>query len=379
VRPHLAIVCFSVLLTLNLTAAPNRSTDDIPLRNWPVAFDTYVKAAPSASGRFQAMTNDVASGPATFVAVTPCRLVDTRNANGPYGGPIFAAGETRSYSIPAASVAANCSVPIGAAYSLNFTIVNYSGRGNLKAYPTGTTPPTVSTLNYGAGLPIANAAIVPADGNGSIDVAIAMTATPGPTNVVIDINGYFANGVGAPQFFTTTPNGPLVIPPGVTRLLIEAWGGGGSGSGFKGGITNFGGDGGGGGGYARALVPVTAGDSLDIVIGVGGSGVSSGAGMSGTDTIIYRGLNALLDAGGGVGAATNTPGAGGIVTAPPGTTLLQHSSGQAGSGGSVAHYGGPGGFSGFGGTPGMGGAGGDYSFNNSGGGQAGLMIITFLP
>jgi hypothetical protein len=185
-------------LPLLLVSSIAVADDLIPLINWTVPPWSSSSTAPATSApgeqrHFVATTNaDISSAGAAFVAVTPCRLIDTRNPSGPYGGPMFAAGETRSYIIPSGATAANCgSIPAAAAYSLNFTIANYSGRGNLKAYPTGTTPPGVSILNYGAGLPLGNAAIVPADPSGSINVAISMTATPGPTNVIIDINGYF--------------------------------------------------------------------------------------------------------------------------------------------------------------------------------------------
>ena len=37
----------------------------------------------------------------TFYPITPCRILDTRNPQGPFGGPVLAAGATRSLSIPA--------------------------------------------------------------------------------------------------------------------------------------------------------------------------------------------------------------------------------------------------------------------------------------
>jgi len=191
-------------MALNLAAAENPRVDSIPLRNWAVAFDRVITSA-TPTGRFQPVANAVSPAGTTFIPVTPCRLVDTRNAVGPFGGPIYAAGDTRSYSIPAASTAAGCSVPVASAYSLNFTIANYTGRAALKAYPTGTTPPAVSILNYGSGLPLGNAAIVPATGTpaGSIDVNVSVTAIPGPTNVIIDINGYFTDQTATSS---NTPN-----------------------------------------------------------------------------------------------------------------------------------------------------------------------------
>ena len=55
-----------------------------------------------------------------FVPVTPCRIADTRNPNGSFGGPSLASGGTRSFPIPSSS----CGIPSSAAaYSLNVTVV----------------------------------------------------------------------------------------------------------------------------------------------------------------------------------------------------------------------------------------------------------------
>jgi len=69
-------------------------------------------------------------------------------------------------------------------------------------WPTGQTIPTVSTLNSYAGQTLANAAIVPAGTNGAISV-FATNAT----DVIIDINGYFAPPTGseALAFYPVTP------------------------------------------------------------------------------------------------------------------------------------------------------------------------------
>ncbi len=118
-----------------------------------------------------------------FYTVTPCRVVDTRNPNGPLGGPIMGAGTTRAFPVPSA-----CSLPANAsAYSLNMTVVPQGPLGFLTTWPTGLNQPVVSTLNAPKGIVVANAAIVPAGTSGSINVFVT-----NPTHVVIDTNGYFA-------------------------------------------------------------------------------------------------------------------------------------------------------------------------------------------
>src|SRR5262249_47417509 len=55
-----------------------------------------------------------------FFPVSPCRVLDTRNANGSLGGPILSAGQSRTWPVPSSA----CGLPASAAaYSLNATVV----------------------------------------------------------------------------------------------------------------------------------------------------------------------------------------------------------------------------------------------------------------
>lgn len=133
-----------------------------------------------------------------FYPVTPCRIADTRLAPGAFGGPFLDAGSTRSFPIPSST----CSIPVSAAaYSVNITAVPAGPLPYLTTWPAGQIQPFVSTLNALAGTIVANAAIVPAGTNGAIDVFVA-----GKSDVVIDINGYFAPPTGlGQQFYPLTP------------------------------------------------------------------------------------------------------------------------------------------------------------------------------
>ncbi len=124
------------------------------------------------------------AGALSFYPVTPCRVADTRGAAGPFGGPEMAAGETRSFAIPASG----CNIPAtAAAYSMNVTVVPDARLSYLSAWPAGSGAPVVSTLNSWDGSVVANAAIVPAGASGAISVYVT-----DPTHVILDINGYFA-------------------------------------------------------------------------------------------------------------------------------------------------------------------------------------------
>ncbi len=137
-----------------------------------------------------------------FYPLTPCRIADTRGPNAPLGGPYLVGGQSRTLPI----LSSTCQIPSSAAaYSLNFTAVPWGPLGWLSAWPTGQTWPGVSTLNALTGTYTANAAIVPAGSNGAINV---MSVPGDDTDVVIDINGYFAPAASAPgglSLYTLTP------------------------------------------------------------------------------------------------------------------------------------------------------------------------------
>jgi hypothetical protein len=113
-------------------------------------------------------------------------VADTRGYGftGAFGPPTMSGNATRNFPIPSSS----CGIPSTAqAYSLNMTVVPPGPLTALTTYPTGQSQPTVSTLNSFDGRVVANAAIVPAGTNGSITVYVT-----NPTDLIIDINGYFA-------------------------------------------------------------------------------------------------------------------------------------------------------------------------------------------
>ena len=90
----------NVTLSSSRTAACTTST-------LPVGTDAIVATYSGdtnyagSSGTFSQLVNPIPTA-VQFFPVTPCRVVDTRNADGPFGGPELTAGETsRSFTIPA--------------------------------------------------------------------------------------------------------------------------------------------------------------------------------------------------------------------------------------------------------------------------------------
>lgn len=123
---------------------------------------------------------------ASFYTVTPCRVLDTREENGSWGGPVLTAGVPRTFQI-----AGRCLIPAEAkSISANLTITQPTAQGHLTVYPGGTPVPGTSTLNFSAGKTRANNAIVLLGGSGTVSVVSGQP--PGNTvHFILDVTGYF--------------------------------------------------------------------------------------------------------------------------------------------------------------------------------------------
>jgi hypothetical protein len=123
--------------------------------------------------------------PGNFFTLLPCRLLDTRDPAGPYGGPALAAGQTRSFAL-----GGRCGIPPSArAVSLNVTATQPTAGGNLRLYAAGLALPLVSSLNYAAGQTRGNNAVVGLSAAGGLAIRCAQPS--GTTHVIVDVNGYF--------------------------------------------------------------------------------------------------------------------------------------------------------------------------------------------
>jgi hypothetical protein len=124
--------------------------------------------------------------PVGFFTVTPCRVLDTREPNGPWGGPALFAGGDRTFVF-----AGRCGIPPSAlAVSANVVVTQpTTGPGFLTGYPAVTELPLFSTINYGAGQTRANNAVLSLGAAG--DLAIHCGQATGTAHVIVDVNGYF--------------------------------------------------------------------------------------------------------------------------------------------------------------------------------------------
>ena len=140
---------------------------------------TSPTGATLADGQASAtLLDDDATG---YFTVTPCRLVDTRAAQ----GPALAANSARAFAVTGV-----CSVPADArAVAVIVTAVGATQNGNFRLYPTGGAVPLTSVVNFVANRTRANNAIASLGTQGRVTVQNDMTS--GSAHVVLDVQGYF--------------------------------------------------------------------------------------------------------------------------------------------------------------------------------------------
>lgn len=123
---------------------------------------------------------------ASFYTVTPCRLIDTREPVGPYGGPALNANTARTIQVTGI-----CGIPSGAkAIAFTATAIGAGANGWLTAYPAGAPLPASSILNYRPGKNRAGNGIVSLSSGGAMNVYNGVLGST-PIHFVIDIVGYF--------------------------------------------------------------------------------------------------------------------------------------------------------------------------------------------
>lgn len=144
------------------------------------------------TGRGSVRRTGAAPGPSgpppasRFHTLAPCRLLDTRLAAGPLGGPALRPGARRLLPL-----GGTCGIPPGArAISANVTAVGGPADGFLVLWPGDGARPATSTLNFRAGQVRANNAVLPLAGDGT-RALFALNAAPAPTHLVLDVNGWF--------------------------------------------------------------------------------------------------------------------------------------------------------------------------------------------
>lgn len=140
---------------------------------------------PPRSARLVEAASTAAPAGALFHPLTPCRLLDTRNATGPFGGPALAAGATRSFVLAQAA----CGVPADAtAVAVNVSTTEATASGTVTLYPGTGAAPGTTTVVFRPGAIRSNNSIMGLSGGA---LSAVNTASTGQVQVILDVSGYF--------------------------------------------------------------------------------------------------------------------------------------------------------------------------------------------
>jgi hypothetical protein len=240
----------------------------VPLKNWaaPLYWQPNQAERETAVGvtpKISFSTNQVSTSALTFVAISPCRLVDTRgtgaNFNGmtPFSGPSLGPSTTTTFPVQSTAEATADTTPtpcgtipsIAQAYSFNITAIPKTAGGIafVTVWPAGAPQPGVSTINDGEGAILANAAIVPAGTpSGGVNV---LNSGPATMDLTIDMNGYYAapsdlNGntaIGSGALMSNT-SGSDNTASGVMALNVNSTGSENTATGYGALLNNAGGN-----------------------------------------------------------------------------------------------------------------------------------------
>ena len=191
---------FGILLAfVPLTlAAQSLQERGVPLSNWATPHQvrrSQVQGSQHAATPKLQLPGGVTTDVLVFVPMKPCRLADTRTGS---GYPALGSTPLASLTPRTLPIAGSCAVestgflfPGPEAFSLNVTVVPPSGTpgGYLLVYPNPITPiPLVASMTWNPSAPYqSNTVIAAASSGGSVNVDANAT-----TDVVIDINGYYA-------------------------------------------------------------------------------------------------------------------------------------------------------------------------------------------
>lgn len=160
-----------------------------PNRSWAVDRTGANVVWIDADGqRIHVANNGIAAAQAgdRFTALSPARLLDTREALGrPGTAPVAAGGEV------SLQIAGRAGVPQTGvkAVVLNVTVTDPTSDGHLTVWPSGTTRPDSSNLNWTTGRTVPNQVVVPVCEDGKVNLR---NAGWGTTHLIADVFGYYS-------------------------------------------------------------------------------------------------------------------------------------------------------------------------------------------
>jgi hypothetical protein len=130
---------------------------------------------------------DATGSGASFTAVTPSRIVDTRSGTGGFSSPL---GQGQIMIVPVAGsggVPTMTSATPPSAVVLNVTVESPTVASDLVVWPDGASVPVASDLNFVPGQTVPNLVIVKLSASGKIDIRNDF----GSTSIIVDVVGWY--------------------------------------------------------------------------------------------------------------------------------------------------------------------------------------------
>ena len=151
-KPERSLRLVSLLVVVQMVMCAQVARQPVALKHWPAPL--YWQPTPSLANNGEhavAMPSPNASLPQNanalvFVAMPPCRVVDTRTSSqgssGAFGPPFLLGGVSRTFPILSSTT---CAIPtLAQAYSLNIIVVPPGPLVYVTAFPTGQPSPVAA-------------------------------------------------------------------------------------------------------------------------------------------------------------------------------------------------------------------------------------------
>jgi len=138
---------------------------------------------------------------ATYHAISPTRILDTRNGTGGLSGP-FTNHAARTFQVTGGS----SGVPAGAtAVTGNLTVTGQTSSGYLFIGPVATNNPASSTLNFPVGDDRANAVTVALGAGGTLSITFVAPSNGPTAQAIFDVTGYFTPDTSGATYHALSP------------------------------------------------------------------------------------------------------------------------------------------------------------------------------
>lgn len=186
------LTAFTVTLTAAACGAPTRNVATPLAGGIPGRAAAAATSLAAHSPRRPHSQYTSTQGESVYVAIAPCRILDTRVAGGRLTN-----GTTRTFYVggtagfPAqGGHSGGCGIPVGASsIAASIGATNTSGGGYLTAWPANLTRPLTSNLNYTNGQTIASGGNITITSGTAAAMKIANSV--GSADVFVDVTGYY--------------------------------------------------------------------------------------------------------------------------------------------------------------------------------------------